>query len=126
MPRPASIQLADIIGSIRGQVERASDGAEDLERALLKASAMSPIRDRDSMRDTFRDFSSTMSNLESELSDISNLFGGIDADLAAVGNELQNNLDSVSQNIEPQLERWLAEPYDSEWPPADPGRRTDK
>ena len=122
----ASIQLADVIGSIRGEISRASDGAEDLERAFLKASAMSPIRDRDSTRDTFRDFSSTMSDLESELSEISNLFGGIDSDLATIGKKLQNNLDSVNQAIDPQLERWLAEPYDSEWPPADPGRRTDK
>ena len=120
----ASLELANIVRSIRGGVSRAIDGAEDMNRALLKASVMSPIRDRDSTQDMFRDFSSTMSDLESELSDISNLFSGIDSELAAVGNELQNNLDSVSQAVAPELERWLAEPYDLEWPPADPARRT--
>ena len=122
---PASTELDNSLSSVRSKISKAMGAAEDMERALRKASVMDPILDLDPLRDDILDFRRTAQEFESELSDLSNVLDGFELELGSLGEDAQTALDSADAELQDNVDRWLAEPYDSEWPPSDPERRPD-
>ncbi len=62
---------------------------------------------------------------ESDLSEFSRQMEGLESELADLEEDMREALDSADKTLRDDMKRWLSEPYDPEWPPADPERRTD-
>ena len=116
----ASGAAGDLEGSIRAAKEFVSDASGpvgSLARALRSGSD-TPI-----IGDALGDFARSVGRFELELSGLSSMLGGIESELGALGEEMQSTRDSAGKTLEADIKRWLTEPYDAEWPPADPARR---
>ena len=116
----AAEAASDLEGSVRAVRDFVSDATEavgDLERAL-RAGSDTPI-----IGDALGDFARSVGRFESELSGLSGLLGGFESELGSLEGDMRAASDSAGKTFEADVERWLAEPYDSEWPPADPARR---
>ena len=113
----AARDLESSVRSVKDGVSAARESVGDLADALRGASD-TPI-----IGGVLGDFARDVGGFESELSGLSSLLGGFESELEALGEDTQAALDSADQTLEADMERWLAEPYDTEWPPADPDRR---
>ena len=112
----AARDLESSVRSVKEGVSAARESVGDLADALRGAS------DTPLIGGALRDFARNVGAFESELSGLSSLLGGFESELDALGEDTQGALDSAAQILEADMERWLAEPYDAEWPPADPDR----
>ena len=119
----AALELENSLSSAKSGVSGARGAADDMKRAFMKATVMRPVRDSDSLVDTLRDYAIRADDLESELSDLSSALGRFESGLGTLGEDARAALDSADAALRGYMARWLAEPYDTEWPPADPARR---
>ena len=113
----ATSSVASTIRSVRDGLSRINAVTSDLRRGLLKAS-VTPV-----FRDTLRDFTSMVTQFESELDNLSGLLGAFESELSALGQDMRNAISSADQTLQADLVRWLQEPYDKQWPPTDSKRR---
>ena len=116
----AAEAASDLEGSVRAVRDFVSDATEavgDLESAL-RAGSDTPI-----IGDALGDFARSVGRFESELSGLSGLLGGFESELGSLEGDMRAASDSAGKTFEADVDRWLAEPYDTEWPPADPARR---
>ena len=113
----AARDLASSVGEVKGYVSDAREAVGDLAGALRSGSD-TPI-----IGDTLGGFARTAGRFESELSGLSDLLGGFESELGSLAEEMEDTRDSANDASQDYVKRWLAEPYDSEWPPADPERR---
>ena len=113
----AARDLASSVREVRGYVSDAREAVGDLAGALRSGSG-TPI-----IGDTLGDFARSAGRFESELSGLSDLLGGFESELGSLAEEMEDTGDSANDASQDYAKRWLAEPYDSEWPPADPERR---
>ena len=113
----AARDLASSVGEVEGYVSDAREAVGDLAGALRSGSD-TPI-----IGDTLGGFARTAGRFESELSGLSDLLGGFESELGSLAEEMEDTRDSANDASQDYVKRWLAEPYDGEWPPADPERR---
>ena len=119
--------FADASGAardLRGSVRTAKDlvlvgrgSVEGLENALW-AGSEAPI-----IGDALGDFARSAGRFESKLADLSSLMGEFELELEVLEDDIQDTLESADRTFSGDMKRWLVEPNDSEWPPADPERR---
>ena len=102
---------------VGGYVSDARDAVGDLGSALRSGSD-TPI-----IGGTLGSFAQTASRFESELSGLSDLLEGFEPELGALADDLDEARDSANDTFQNDVNRWLSEPHDTEWPPADPERR---
>ena len=117
----ASGAARDLEGSVRTVKDFVSvvrESADGLASALRSASD-TPI-----IGEALGDFARSAGRFESELSGLSSLLGGFESELGALGEDMRSAQDSADKTLQADMGRWLAEPYDTEWPPTDPERRT--
>ena len=91
--------------------------AGDLEDALRSGSD-TPI-----VGSSLGAFAESVAGFGSELAGLSGLLGEFEAELGALGDDLRNTQEAAAGTLQADLERWMDDPYDAEWPPADPERR---
>ena len=113
----AASDLEGSVRAVRDFVSEATEAVGDLESAL-RAGSDTPI-----IGDALGDFARSVGRFESELSGLSGLLGGFESELGSLEGDMRAASDSAGKTFETDVDRWLAEPYDSEWPPADPARR---
>ena len=116
----AAEAATDLEGSARAVKDFLSDAtgaAGDLERALNAGS------DTPAIGGALGDFARRVGRFESELSGLSDLLGGFESELGSLSDDMKDTRDSTNDAFQDYMNRWLAEPYDTEWPPADPERR---
>ena len=113
----AARDLESTAGNLKSKVSDTRDAANKLSSALRDASN-TPL-----IGDTIGSFAGGASRLESELSDVQDMLGGFESEVAALGQDMQNALDSAHNTRQADMARWLDEPYDTAWPPSDPERR---
>ena len=113
----AARDLASSVREVREYVSDAREAVGDLAGALRSGSG-TPI-----IGDTLGDFARSAGRFESELSGLSDLLGGFESELGSLAEEMEETRDSANDASQDYVKRWLAEPYDSEWPPADPESR---
>ena len=107
----------DLEGSARAVKDFVSDATQavgDLERALRAGS------DTPAIGGALGDFARRADRFESVLSGLSDLLGGFESEFDALGKDLRDASDSADNIFQADMNRWLADPYDAEWPPADP------
>ena len=102
---------------VGGYVSDAREAVGDLGSALRSGSD-TPI-----IGGTLGSFAQTASRFESELSGLSDLLEGFESELGALADDLDEARDSANDTFQNDVNRWLSEPHDTEWPPADPERR---
>ncbi len=107
----AARDLQADVNTVKGSVSEVRESVSALAGAL-RAGGDTPL-----IGDALADFARSAERLELELSDLSSLLGGFESELDSLGRDLQSVLDSASGTLRVDLERWLAEPYDSQWPP---------
>ena len=113
----AARDLESTVRDVGGFVSDTADAASDLERAL-RAGSDTPV-----IGDALGNFAVRVGRFESVLSGLSGLMGEFESELGALAQDMENGIDSAAKTLQADLDRWLAEPYDTEWPPADPERR---
>ena len=113
----AARDLASSVREVREIVSDAREAVGDLAGALRSGSG-TPI-----IGDTLGDFARSAGRFESELSGLSDLLGGFESELGSLAEEMEETRDSANDASQDYAKRWLAEPYDAEWPPADPESR---
>ena len=113
----AARDLESSIRAVKDFVSVVRESVDDLESALRSGSD-TPI-----IGDALGDFARSAGRFESELSGLSSLLGGIETELGGLGEDVRSARDSAHETLRTDMERWLAEPYDDQWPPADPERR---
>ena len=112
----ASVEVMDLestAGSVRGSVNQVEGAAGGLA-AALRASSDTPL-----IGDALTDFAQRTERFQSELSGLSSLLAGLESDIGTLRQDLQNAMESADETLRADLERWLPEPYDAQWPPAD-------
>ena len=109
--------LRNIVQFVKASVSDVLNAAGDLESALQEAS------DTPLIGDAIGGLASTAARFESGLSDLTSKLRDFEGELSSVGSVFQKALDSATRAQEGYMARWLEEPHDSEWPPADPERR---
>ena len=116
----AAEAATDLEGSARAVKDFVSDATQaagDLERALNAGS------DTPAIGGALGDFARRTGRFESVLSGLSDLLGGFESELGSLSDDMKDTRDSANDAFQDYMNRWLAEPYDAEWPPADPERR---
>ena len=88
-----------------------------MKKAILKASV------NPAFRDTLRDFAGMALQLESGLSDLSDLLAGCETELVSLRGRIEHTSASANTDFQTDVGRLLARPHDTEWPPADQERR---
>lgn len=113
----AAENIPPAASSVRERLSEVEEAAIGLEEGLLKSSDVPVIGD------ALRDYAETVSGLHLRLSRISGLLENLETDLASLSRGFQASMDSATKALEDYMNRWLEEPHDPEWPPADPDRR---
>ena len=116
----AADDLASTTRSIEEGVSDARQPVARLESALRSASD-TPI-----IGSAIRDSARTVGRFESQLSDLSDVLEGFEADLAEAADDMKTAIASADNIQKADIERWLEAPYDTQWPPEDPERRSDR
>ena len=113
----AARDLRNSVRTAKDLVLVAGGQVESLENAL-RAGSDTPI-----IGDTLGDFAGSAGRFESELASLSNMMGSFELELKRLEEDLREALDSADRTFAGDMKRWLAEPLDAEWPPADLERR---
>ena len=113
----AARDLESTVRDVRGFVSDTADAVADLERALRSGS------DTPVIGDALGNFAVRVGRFESAMSGLSGLLGGFESELGGLAQDMEGGIESAGKALQADLDRWLAEPYDAEWPPADPDRR---
>ena len=109
----AARDMESSMASAEGYVSEAREAVGDLAGAL-RAGSDTPL-----IGSALGDFGRSASQFEAELSGLSSLLGGFETELDALGSDLESALDSAGETLQADMERWLPEPYDAQWPPTD-------
>ena len=117
----ASEAAEDLEDSVRTAKDFVSNGGELVEglARALKEGSDTPI-----IGQALGDFARSADRFGSELSGLSSLLGGFESEIELLAEEMLDAVGSADKTLQADMGRWLAEPYDTEWPPADPQRRT--
>ena len=113
----AATDLEASARAVKDFVSDATQAAGNLERALNAGS------DTPAIGGALGDFARRAGRFESVLSGLSDLLGGFESELGSLSDDMKDTRDSANDAFQDYMRRWLAEPYDAEWPPADPERR---
>ena len=73
--------------------------------------------------DALGDFASSAGRFESELASLSSLMGSLESELETAEEDMQEALNRADRTLASGMKRWLVEPLDTEWPPADVERQ---
>ena len=109
----AALDLRSSVASIEENVSDTRDLVESLASALRSAS------DTPMIGDAMGDFARSVGRFAAELSALSSALGGFDAELAALGENMKKSRDAADKTLQDDMERWLENPPDTTWPPAD-------
>ena len=107
----AATDLEGTAGSVQESVSQVEDAVGDLS-AALRAGSDTPL-----IGDALGGFARQAERFESELSSLSTMLGGLESDLGTLGGDLEGALESAENALRANMERWLVEPYDAQWPP---------
>ncbi|MDE2822668.1 MAG: hypothetical protein OXK79_04105, partial [Chloroflexota bacterium] len=111
--------VRDLESSIRAAKDFVSDvreSVDDLEGALRSGSD-TPI-----VGEALGDYARSVGHFEIELSGLFSLLGEYESELVGLGDDIRKTQDSARETLEADMKRWLKEPYDDQWPPAEPDR----
>ena len=100
------------VQEMRDFVSEARELVEGLANAL-RAGSDTPI-----IGGALGDFAGSAGRFESELSGLASQLGGFKSELAALGDDIRDAQDLADKTLNADVARWLAEPYDAEWPPS--------
>ena len=116
----ASGAARDLEGSVREMRVFVSDARESVEglASALREGSGTPI-----IGSALGEFAGSAGRFESELSGLASLLGGLESELAGLGDDIRDAQGLADKTFNADVARWLAEPYDAEWPPQDPERR---
>lgn len=109
--------LASSAGSANESVSEARTAVGDLAEALWSGS------DTPVIGGTLEDFARRADSFESELAGLSGVLASLEADLGALAQNLEGAMASADSALQADMDRWLPEPYDPQWPPTDPERQ---
>ena len=112
----AARELESTAGTVSESVSQVRESVGELA-AALRAGSDTPL-----IGDALAGFARRADRFESELSGLASLLRGVESELGALEQDLENTLESADQTRRADLKRWLAEPYDAQWPPAGPER----
>ena len=104
---------------VRNFISEVAEAAGDFESAL-RSGSVTPI-----IGGALDNFAGRVGQFESELSNLSGLLREFESELDGLARDMDDGVESAQNTLRADMERWLAEPYDTEWPPADPDRRPD-
>ena len=110
----AARDLGDSVRAGKDLVLVARESVDGLENAL-RVGSDTPI-----IGGALRESARSAGQLESELASLLSLMGSFESELEASEEEMQDALDRVDGKLASHMKRWLAEPPDTEWPPAEP------
>ena len=116
----ASEAVEDLEDSVRTVKDFVSDVRESVARlaSALQAGSNTPI-----IGDALGNFARSTDRFESELSGLFSLLGGFESQIETLAEDMRDALESTDKTLRADMGRWLAEPYDSEWPSAYSERR---
>ena len=112
--------VENLEGTVRA-VKEFMSGARESVGGL--AGALRSGRDTPVIGEALGDFERSAGRFESELSGLTSLLGGFESELGALEDDMRAALKSADETIDADMGRWLAEPYDAEWPLSDSERR---
>ena len=113
----SAVDLRDKARSAKDDVAEVHGLVQGLEAALRSVS------DTPLIGETLSDFAGNVGRLDSELSELSNLMADFETDLSSLGTDLEDAVNAVDTVHSADMQRWIAEPYDTEWPPTKLDRR---
>ena len=108
--------LEAFVLALKETISEARDLVGGFANALYEASG-TPI-----IGDALGEFAVSVSDYASELSSLTDALGTIETDLSVLQERMENGQTSAGKILAADIERWMAEPYDSEWPPTDTNR----